>query len=76
MNKPKPKIYPTTHWSSYDRALINWGNITIWFAPAKHCCAPDKGKQEEVKKFIILSKPFLFLLSHLSVLHKRVIIKL
>ena len=60
MNKPKPKIYPTTHWSSYDRALINWGNITIWFAPAKHCCAPDKGKQGKVKKFIILSKPFLF----------------
>ncbi len=55
---------------------MNWENITIWFAPAKHCCAPDKGKQGEVKKFIILSKPFLFLLSHLSVLHKRVIIKL
>lgn len=33
MNKPTPKIYRTTHWSSYNRALINRGNISIWFDP-------------------------------------------
>lgn len=26
----KPKIYCTTHWSSYNRALIDRGNIFIW----------------------------------------------
>ena len=33
MNKPTPKIYRTTNWASYNRALINRGNITIWFDP-------------------------------------------
>ncbi|PSE27162.1 IS5/IS1182 family transposase, partial [Acinetobacter baumannii] len=27
MNKSTPKIYRTTNWSSYNRALINRGNI-------------------------------------------------
>ncbi len=31
MNKPTPKIYCITNWSSYNRALINRGNLTIWF---------------------------------------------
>ncbi len=31
MNKPVPKIYRTTNWSFYNQALINQGNITIWF---------------------------------------------
>ena len=31
MNKPTPKIYRTTNWSSYNRALINRGNISICF---------------------------------------------
>ncbi len=33
MNKPTPKIYRTTNWSSYNRALTNRGNLTIWFNP-------------------------------------------
>ncbi|EXB37945.1 iS5 family transposase [Acinetobacter baumannii 1440422] len=36
MNKPTPKIYRTTNWPTYNRALINRGNIAIWFDPAKH----------------------------------------
>ena len=31
MNKPIPKIYRTKNWSSYNQALINRGNLTIWF---------------------------------------------
>jgi len=33
MNKPIPKVYRTMNWSSYNRALINRGNISIWFDP-------------------------------------------
>ena len=33
MNKPAPKIFRTTNWSTYKRALINRGNISIWFDP-------------------------------------------
>ncbi|MCG2952749.1 IS5/IS1182 family transposase, partial [Escherichia coli] len=33
MNKSLPKIYRTLNWSSYNRALINRGNIAIWFDP-------------------------------------------
>jgi len=33
MNKPRPKIYRTLNWSSYNRALINRGNIAILFDP-------------------------------------------
>ena len=33
MNQPAPKIYRTTNWSSYNQALINQKNITIWFNP-------------------------------------------
>lgn len=36
MNKPTPKIYRTTNWSSYNQALINRGNISIWFDPTNH----------------------------------------
>ncbi|MEG8240346.1 transposase [Acinetobacter baumannii] len=45
MNKSTPKIYRTTNWSSYNRALINRGNIAIWFDPATQWYAPSKGKQ-------------------------------
>ncbi|RSP66582.1 hypothetical protein EA722_20250, partial [Acinetobacter baumannii] len=31
--------------SSYNRALINRGNIAIWFDPATQWYAPSKGKQ-------------------------------
>ena len=46
MHKPVPKIYPRTHWSSYNRALIHRGNIAICFDLATPWYAPSKGKQE------------------------------
>ena len=45
MNKPPPKIYRTTNWSSYNRALINRGNISIWFDPKTQWYAQPQGKQ-------------------------------
>ncbi len=45
MNKPAPKIYRATNWSSYNRALINRGNITIWFDPKTQWYAQPKSKQ-------------------------------
>ena len=44
MNKLTPKIYRTTHWSSYNRALINRGNISIWFDPKTQWYAQPNGK--------------------------------
>jgi len=31
MSKPTTKIYQTGNWSFYNQALINRGNITLWF---------------------------------------------
>ncbi len=31
MNKPTPKIYRTTNWPAYNRALMSRGNIATWF---------------------------------------------
>ena len=45
MNKPTLKIYLTTNWSSYNQAIINCGNIAIWFDPATQWYASSKGKQ-------------------------------
>ena len=45
MNKPASKIYRTTNWSSYNRALINRGNISIWFDPKTQWYAQSQGKQ-------------------------------
>lgn len=45
MNKPKPKKYLTTNWTSYNQALINRGNITIWFNSNAQWYAKSKGKQ-------------------------------
>ncbi len=45
MNKPTPKIYRTTNWSTYNRALINRGNIAIWFDPNTQWYAQSQGKQ-------------------------------
>ena len=45
MNKPTLKIYRTTNWSSYNQAIINCGNIAIWFDPATQWYASSKGKQ-------------------------------
>ena len=44
MNKPTPKIYRTTNWSFYNKALINRGNISIWFDPKTQWYAQPKGK--------------------------------
>ena len=49
MNKSTPKIYRTTNWSSYNRALINRGNIAIWFDPATQWYAPSKANKDEIK---------------------------
>ncbi|WP_180042224.1 transposase, partial [Acinetobacter sp. YH12218] len=45
MKKPTHKIYRTTNWFAYNRALINRGNIAIWFDPATQWYAPSKCKQ-------------------------------
>ena len=44
MNKPIPKVYRTTNWSSYNKALINRGNISIWFDPTTQWYAQPQGK--------------------------------
>ena len=45
MNKPAPKIYRTTNWSSYNQALINRGNLSIWFDPHTQWYTESQGKQ-------------------------------
>ena len=44
MNKPTPKIYRTTNWSSYNSALINRGNLSIWFDTKTQWYAQPEGK--------------------------------
>ena len=44
MNKRIPKLYRTTNWSSYNQALINRGNISIWFDPKAQWYAQLQGK--------------------------------
>ena len=44
MKKPTHKIYRTTNWSAYNRALINRGNIAIWFDPKTQWYAQSQGK--------------------------------
>ena len=45
MNKPIPKIYPTKNRSSYNQALINRENITIWFDSNNRWYAQSTRKQ-------------------------------
>lgn len=45
MNKSIPKIYRTKNWSSYNQALINRGNITIWFDSNTQWYAQSTRKQ-------------------------------
>lgn len=45
MNQPAPKIYRTKNWPSYNRALINRGNITIWFDSNTQWYEKPNGKQ-------------------------------
>ncbi|EXB04663.1 transposase DDE domain protein [Acinetobacter baumannii 1295743] len=56
MNKSTPKIYRTTNWSSYNRALINRGNIAIWFDPATQWYAPSKGKQGRNQTYSVIGR--------------------
>ena len=44
MKKPTHKIYRTTNWSAYNRALINCGNIAIWFDPKTQWYPQSQGK--------------------------------
>ena len=49
MNKPPPKIYPTPHGYSYNRALIHWGgNIIIWFIPLGNNMLQKKVNKDEI----------------------------
>ncbi|TCB36133.1 IS5 family transposase [Acinetobacter sp. ANC 4910] len=45
MKKPTHKIYRTTNWPAYNRALINRGNIAIWFDPKTQWYALTSSKQ-------------------------------
>ena len=45
MKKPTHKIYRSTNWPAYNRALINRGNIAIWFDPKTQWYAEAQGKQ-------------------------------
>jgi hypothetical protein len=45
MNKPTPKINCTLNSSTYNRALINRGNIAIWFDPKTQWYTQANGKQ-------------------------------
>ncbi len=53
MNKPTPKIYRTTNWSSYNCALINRGNLTIWFDLNTKWHAQSQGKQGRNQPILI-----------------------
>ena len=44
MKKLAPKIYRTTNWPSYNQALINRGNISIWFDPSTQWYAQPQRK--------------------------------
>ncbi|MGK7044017.1 transposase [Acinetobacter baumannii] len=59
MNKSTPKIYRTTNWSSYNRALINRGNIAIWFDPATQWYAPSKRQTRTKSNLLRRSYPML-----------------
>ncbi len=45
MNKPTPKIYRTNNWPSYNQALVNRGNLSIWFDSNTQWYAQQQGKQ-------------------------------
>ena len=45
MNKLTPKIYRTNNWPFYNQALINRGNLAIWFNPDTEWYAQSTGKQ-------------------------------
>ena len=51
MKKPTHKIYRTTNWPAYNRALINRGNIAIWFDPKTQWYAEPQGKQGRSKTY-------------------------
>jgi len=53
MNKPILKIYRTTNWSSYNRALVNRGNALIWFTPTTQWYAQPKAAMVEIKLILM-----------------------
>ena len=59
MKKPTHKIYRTTNWSAYNRALMSRGNIAIWFDPATQWYAPSKGKQGRNQTYLNLKSSVL-----------------
>ena len=59
MNKPTPKIYRTTNWPAYNRALMSRGNIAIWFDPATQWYAASKGKIRAKSNLLRRSHPML-----------------
>lgn len=52
MNKSIPKTHRTTNWSSYNRALINRGNICIWFDEKTQCYAQSQRKQGQNQTYL------------------------
>jgi len=44
MNKPISKVYRTTNCPSYNTALINQGNLSIWFDLTTQWYAQPQGK--------------------------------
>jgi len=44
MNKLIPKVYRTTNWPFYNKALINRGNILIWFDPTTQWYGQPQGE--------------------------------
>ena len=44
MKNPASRIYRTTNWCSYNQALINRGNISIWFDPKTQWYAQSQDK--------------------------------
>ncbi len=53
MNKPIPKIYRTINWSSYNRALINRGNIPFGVIQTLSGMHNYKASKVEIKLILI-----------------------
>lgn len=49
MNKPTPKIYRTNNWPSCNQALINRGNLAIWFNPDTQGMHNQQANKDEIK---------------------------
>lgn len=63
MNKSALKKYGTMNWSSYNQALINRGNISIWFDPKTQWYAESQGTYSDTAIQCCLMIKSLFRLS-------------